>query len=423
MATAKLRVINSEGEATEFELPEHAVILGRIPPSDILLPHPSVSRRHAKAELQDGCCRLTDLDSHNGIVVDGQRIDEVLLAPGERFVLGEVELEFALGPPVQTAAAAGQNTPAVPESSPSAAQPAPLSDERTVSIDELFGPADGPAQTPHGVEEEAAVKSAWGALQFLGVVAILIVIGGIAWYYAGATGSQSYVYPVSVRVGESKVIDLGRRVTQRGSTPRIFMDWAARYTDLVYPEGTPGTSVASVEIDDNLSFMATVTGHDTGHTDVYLYGPNNRRCILRIVVTPGSRDPFEEERRSIEARIGEGKSRIQRGRAARARGALYQAKVQFREAAEVLRPVRTDEGRQAYREAYDLFLETRDEVDRRFEDLKRQAIIQYQDRDRVGALNIFRQMRELIPDESDRRRQELEIIYNRTLYEFLQEGA
>jgi len=297
------------------------------------------------------------------------------------------------------------------------------SDERTVSIDELFGPADGPAQAPHGVEEEAAVKSAWGALQFLAVVAILFIIGGIAWYYAGATGSQSYIYPVSVRVGETKVIDLGRRVRQSGSTPNIFMDWDARYTDLVYPEGSPGTAVATVEIDDNLSFMARVTGHDTGHTDVYLYGPNNRRCILRIAVTPGFRDPFEEERRSVEARIGEGKSRIQRGRAARARGALYPAKVQFREAAEVLRPVRTDEGRQAYREAYDLFLDTRDEVDRRFEGLKRQAIIQYQNRDRVGALNIFRQMKELIPDESDRRRQELEIIYNRTLYEFHQEGA
>jgi ABC transport system ATP-binding/permease protein len=50
------------------------LIIGRSPDSDILLSHPTISRRHAQLErLPDGRLLLTDLDSSNGVFVDGQR--------------------------------------------------------------------------------------------------------------------------------------------------------------------------------------------------------------------------------------------------------------------------------------------------------------------------------------------------------------
>jgi ABC transport system ATP-binding/permease protein len=51
--------------------------IGRSADSDILLSHPTISRRHAQLErLPDGRLVLTDLDSSNGVFVDGQRLEE-----------------------------------------------------------------------------------------------------------------------------------------------------------------------------------------------------------------------------------------------------------------------------------------------------------------------------------------------------------
>ena len=51
------------------------LVVGRDPSCDVVLPHPSVSRRHALLERVDGTIRLTDLGSVNGVWVGGRRID------------------------------------------------------------------------------------------------------------------------------------------------------------------------------------------------------------------------------------------------------------------------------------------------------------------------------------------------------------
>jgi ABC transport system ATP-binding/permease protein len=53
------------------------VVVGRSSDCDVLLAHPAVSRRHAELErLPDGRLILRDLESSNGVFIDGRRLEE-----------------------------------------------------------------------------------------------------------------------------------------------------------------------------------------------------------------------------------------------------------------------------------------------------------------------------------------------------------
>jgi FHA domain len=68
------------------------LLLGRHAGCDVVLPDPSVSRRHAWLTFRDGHWVLRDLDSTNGTCVNGERVERCVLAPGDRLRLGSAEL-------------------------------------------------------------------------------------------------------------------------------------------------------------------------------------------------------------------------------------------------------------------------------------------------------------------------------------------
>jgi transcriptional regulator of acetoin/glycerol metabolism len=66
------------------------VTIGRAPDADISVPHPSLSRRHAKLRV-DGTLTIEDLGSHNGTRLRDERMKpgrEVALRPGDLLELG-----------------------------------------------------------------------------------------------------------------------------------------------------------------------------------------------------------------------------------------------------------------------------------------------------------------------------------------------
>lgn len=80
-------VLNSE-RGINFEL-------GRDADSDICLTSRSISRRHARAFISDGKWFLEDLNSHNGTLVNGNRINEpVEMREGDTIRLAGNELVF-----------------------------------------------------------------------------------------------------------------------------------------------------------------------------------------------------------------------------------------------------------------------------------------------------------------------------------------
>jgi CRP-like cAMP-binding protein len=68
--------------------------IGRAPDNLITVPHPTVSREHARLSLEGNSWVIEDLGSVNGIVFEGKRVDRVELSPGDTFQLGEADFYF-----------------------------------------------------------------------------------------------------------------------------------------------------------------------------------------------------------------------------------------------------------------------------------------------------------------------------------------
>lgn len=70
-----LTIEDSNGQLEEqFSFDHGSYLIGRQENCDIVLPSSSVSRQHANIFVRDGRCYIEDLNSANGVTVDGQRV-------------------------------------------------------------------------------------------------------------------------------------------------------------------------------------------------------------------------------------------------------------------------------------------------------------------------------------------------------------
>jgi adenylate cyclase len=75
--------------------------VGRTEGNDLVLNHPSVSRKHARFESRDGHWYIIDLKSTNGVKVNGNLITESSVASGDKILVGSVQLELRGMPSVE----------------------------------------------------------------------------------------------------------------------------------------------------------------------------------------------------------------------------------------------------------------------------------------------------------------------------------
>jgi adenylate cyclase len=74
--------------------------IGRTEGNDLVLNHPSVSRKHARIETRDGQWWLIDLKSTNGVKVNGNLISESEVGAGDKILVGSVQLDVKAMPSV-----------------------------------------------------------------------------------------------------------------------------------------------------------------------------------------------------------------------------------------------------------------------------------------------------------------------------------
>jgi adenylate cyclase len=74
--------------------------IGRTEGNDLVLNHPSVSRKHAKLESRDTFWWIVDLKSTNGVKVNGNLVTEAQVGPGDKIHVGSVLLELRALPSV-----------------------------------------------------------------------------------------------------------------------------------------------------------------------------------------------------------------------------------------------------------------------------------------------------------------------------------
>lgn len=100
-ASARLRIRGGEQDGTLFELPPGRHQAGRAPESALHLVHPSVSRQHAEFAVDADGVQVRDLGSAAGVLINGRRVSQARLQPGDSIRLGEVELVLAGEKPVR----------------------------------------------------------------------------------------------------------------------------------------------------------------------------------------------------------------------------------------------------------------------------------------------------------------------------------
>lgn len=83
------------GSRGTFPISKTAVRIGRGSDNDLSLNNDSVSRHHAEILCKrDGSFAITDLDSGNGVYVNGQEITQTALQSGDKVEIGEVTFTF-----------------------------------------------------------------------------------------------------------------------------------------------------------------------------------------------------------------------------------------------------------------------------------------------------------------------------------------
>jgi pSer/pThr/pTyr-binding forkhead associated (FHA) protein len=77
-----------------FLLDEDETVAGRHPDANIFLDDVTVSRRHAEISRSGVTFSIRDLDSLNGIFVDGERVPSGVLVDGTEIQIGKYRLTF-----------------------------------------------------------------------------------------------------------------------------------------------------------------------------------------------------------------------------------------------------------------------------------------------------------------------------------------
>ena len=90
------------------EVTRSGTVLGRHSSADVRLPLPDVSRRHCRFVCESGSWQVVDLDSLNGIFVNGELVPQAELHDGDQLRIGGFIFEVDLHGGESGAAPAGR---------------------------------------------------------------------------------------------------------------------------------------------------------------------------------------------------------------------------------------------------------------------------------------------------------------------------
>ena len=90
----RLVVLGEPAAGAEFTLTKPALRIGRDERLDIWINHKSISHEHAEVQVSNGTVTVFDLESANGIKVNGVSASRAILEAGDVLELGEVRFRF-----------------------------------------------------------------------------------------------------------------------------------------------------------------------------------------------------------------------------------------------------------------------------------------------------------------------------------------
>lgn len=93
-AHGRMVVLSTNFAGREWELNKPVMVIGRTDENDIVINHRSISRNHAKITLENGRYSIADLNSSNGVRINGEEYGKVELRRGDMIDLGHVRMRF-----------------------------------------------------------------------------------------------------------------------------------------------------------------------------------------------------------------------------------------------------------------------------------------------------------------------------------------
>ena len=152
---ASLVMVKADGTSKEIPLDRDVFVIGRDDAARLRIPLPSVSRRHCEIVKDDGELLVSDKGSSNGTYVNGKRVKETELAPGDLLCIGPIVFVVRVdGHPRQLAAkdsfAAGAVTEESDGSSVGHAHPT----RNAAASGPATGPATGTAGRPKNAGDD-----------------------------------------------------------------------------------------------------------------------------------------------------------------------------------------------------------------------------------------------------------------------------
>ncbi|HEU5395815.1 MAG TPA: FHA domain-containing protein [Verrucomicrobiae bacterium] len=174
---AKLIILNQGMTGRAHELAAEKTTIGRVEDNSFQIVDPSVSSHHCEALLRGSDVVIHDLNSTNGSFINGEKIAESVLKPGQTLRLGQVELRLEVPGMPAAPAPASAPAPAAPASAPAKKSVDTSMVSRGVSLSEL---ERGGGTRPMGFDSSTVFskKKKQGNKYFLigGIVVAAIIV-------------------------------------------------------------------------------------------------------------------------------------------------------------------------------------------------------------------------------------------------------
>lgn len=278
----------------DLALGDGQFVVGRSAGCQLSLDDPLVSRRHAMLVVSNEVVTVEDLDSRNGVLVNGERISgKTEVQPGDKILIGSQELlllrsrDNALRetvnlpgkltmPKLAAVADAGQPAPPTPAPEPMETPPPP-----SPSREEHTGEAEGDSSTVRRIT----------AFKLLGGVAEKALAMGRAdeaeRLLAGPLGDVVE----AIREGRAVsawLVDVAARLAAKLATATTKGAWADYVIEIYQAQGRP---CAAPVVDELNSAFRKVNAIDVGRLRAYLavlrekqasFGPAERFLLQRI---------------------------------------------------------------------------------------------------------------------------------------------
>src|SRR5215510_2155179 len=99
---AKLVLLSAGMTGRTHELKVDKTTVGRLEDNTFQIAEPSVSSHHCEILLRGSDVVVHDLDSTNGTFINGEKVTESVLKPGQILRLGQVEMRLETDAPAPT---------------------------------------------------------------------------------------------------------------------------------------------------------------------------------------------------------------------------------------------------------------------------------------------------------------------------------